>query len=89
MSHGHGVDNCSHLSFGNGKQLDLGESRSRTQFFHSESAARFSSFLDVCMSTHSIQGCSCTLQCGGDGDGNSNSDGDGDSCSNSSSDVDR
>jgi hypothetical protein len=33
MPHGHGVDNCSLRFCRKGRQLDLGESRSRTQIF--------------------------------------------------------
>ena len=33
MPHGHGVDHCSLRFCRNGKQLDLGESRSPTQIF--------------------------------------------------------
>jgi hypothetical protein len=48
MSHGHGVDNFSHLS-GNGKQLDLGEIRSPTQFSSSQIPIDF-----VCMYVHTF-----------------------------------
>jgi len=33
MPHGHGVDNCSLRFYKNGRQLNLGESRSPTQIF--------------------------------------------------------
>jgi len=33
MPHDHGVDNCSHIFCKNGRQFDLGESRSPTQIF--------------------------------------------------------
>jgi len=71
MPHDHGVDNCSLRFCRNGRQLDLGESRSPTQIFQR----------NLLLASHRLWayvyafGADCDNGDGDDGDGD---DGDGD-----------
>jgi len=75
MSHGHGVDNFSHPSFGNSEQIDLRKSRSPTRFSSGICSPLLIDFGH--MYTHTFGPRLLILfQCDGDGDNDGGSDGD-------------
>jgi hypothetical protein len=72
MSHGHGVDNCSLGFCRKGRQLNLEESRSPTQFSSKICSPLLIDFGRICK--HSVKA---------DGDCDDCDDGDGDGCGDS------
>jgi len=67
MPHDHGVDNCSLRFCRNGRQLDLGESRSPTQIFQR----------NLLLASHGLWAYVC-IWAGADSDDGDGDDGDGD-----------
>jgi hypothetical protein len=76
MSHGHGVDNFSHPSFGNSEQIDLRKSRSPTRVFQRNLQPTSHRFWTYVYAHIRSKAAHALFQCDGDGDNDGGSDGD-------------